>query len=149
MRVWDCDPRMLCDKHLRAQHAEVHFAIRCLEGGWRTKWKDVGRFRKHPRGLAWLGFVHEATVAELVRRGKFHGHKTPVDTVHREAMEVMEFQPFPFEYLSLLIALGYPPTELNDGTPWERDGVTFEWYREHENDWTRKLAKEYANELVA
>jgi len=145
MRVWDCDPSELCDKHLRAQHAEIHFAIRCIEGGWKTKWKDVDRFRySHcPRGLAWLGFCHEVTIRELVRRGRFSGHKTPVTTVHREALDAWIHPGNAIEtYLDVLALYGYPWTQLNQGTPWERDGVSYAWYRQHEKDWTRQLAKE-------
>lgn len=144
MRVWDCDPRLLCDKHLRAQHAEIHFAIRAIENGWKTKWKDVERFRRSEYGLDWLKFVHDATVVELRRRGKFANHATPVGEhayqallAHWTAQLLFDTRLWP----SVLELYGYPLTELNQGTPWERDGVSFEWYREHEKDWTRAMAE--------
>lgn len=146
MRVWDCDPRLLCDKHLRAQHAEIHFAIRVIENGWRTKWMDVERFRTHPHGIDWLAFCHNITVATLVKRGQFKNHQTPVQELDYPFLGYQEifFGGWMLEYMSYLLWKGYPRTELNQGTPWERDGVSFEWYRDHQQDWTRQLAREAA-----
>lgn len=146
MRVWDCHPRLLADKHLRAQHGEIHFAIRVIENNWRTKWKDVERFRSHPEGLLWLGTIHNFTVEVLQERGKFASHQTPVDHEFDMTFFTEYFDHFPDndKWMDFLLECGYPPTQLNQGTPWERDGVSFEWYRQHEKDWTRALAKEEA-----
>lgn len=145
VRVWDCDPRLLCTKHLRAQHAEIHFGIRVIENDWRTKWKDVERFRADPYGLEWLAFCHEMTVHELQGRGRFNNHKTPVDDL-LDGDGIKNALTFwlntkPSDYLIWMHAGGYPTTQLNQGTPWERDNVTFEWYQAHHNDWTRALAE--------
>lgn len=143
MRVWDCDPAVLATKHLNAQHREIHWAIRCIQGGWRTRWKDVERFRSHSEGIQWLGVVHDLTVHELQRRGRYMSHATPGPRLLPWYAEIVwaYTQGLPDDYLVSLQRCGYPLTELNQGTPWERDGVTFEWYREHQDDWTRAMAE--------
>ena len=142
MRVWDCHPAVLATKHLSAQHGEVHFAIRCVEGGWRTRWKDVYRWRDHPQGLDWLYVIHDATVGELLRRGRFHTHATPVPAPAERVLNSMcvALAAGPDSYLSWLTAFGYPLTELNEGTPWERDRTSFEWYAGARDSYSRAAA---------
>jgi hypothetical protein len=144
MRVWDCDPHVLATKHLNAQHAEVHWAVRCIQGDWKTRWTDVERFRSHPKGIQWLGVVHDITVAELQRRGLYKYHATPGPRLLPEYENIAWLWRSGgiHTYVDALETFGYPRTRLDQGTPWERDGVSFAWYRSHENDWTRALARE-------
>jgi Pyrimidine dimer DNA glycosylase len=144
MRVWDADPAMLCNKHLNAQHREVHWAVGLIEGGWDSHWQDVYRFKDHPKGVQWLGVVHDMTVLELQRRGRYKTHSTLGPTLLPEYDRLVTLwyeHDFWSSWLDRLMLEGYPPTQLKQGTPWERDGVSFEWYREHENDWTRESAR--------
>jgi hypothetical protein len=143
MRVWDCDPKLLCDKHLRAQHAEIHFAIRVIENGWKTRWKDIERFRNHPNGVQWLSWVHEATVLELQNRGQFKTHASfapKLRPFYRDLLQWYWIGNWSNRYLYTLVMHGYPLTKLNQGTPWERDKVSKVWYLEHHHDWTKQLA---------
>jgi hypothetical protein len=78
MRVWDINPRLLCRKHLLAEHRELH-------GLWNILTKHGGRggYSRHPETLRWVGKLaalyarHQALVDEFVRRG--YRHLTPLD----------------------------------------------------------------------
>jgi hypothetical protein len=135
---------VLCTKHLNAQHREVHWAIRCIEGEWATRWKDVERFRSHPQGIQWLALVHDMSVHELQRRGRYKSHATPGPELEPMYADIFWLwsKGGMYSYLPAVETFGYPRTRLNQGTPWERDSVSFAWYRSHENDWTRALARE-------
>ena len=79
MRVWDIDPHLLCNKHLVAEHGELH-------GVWNVLVKNGGRggYSRHPETLRWQGKLralyerHEALCAEMARRG--FAHRTPLDS---------------------------------------------------------------------
>lgn len=76
-RMWGLDPALLCDQHLRGEHAEMH--------------QEVGTLRNHPhgeaivRGHAEKGQVdtsriqarHDALAEEMTRRGM--NHQSPMD----------------------------------------------------------------------
>lgn len=78
MRVWDIHPKHLCQKHLVAEHRELHGLWNIL-----TKHKGTGGYSKHPETLRWVGKLHalynrhEALVKEFTRRG--YNHHTPLD----------------------------------------------------------------------
>lgn len=78
MRVWDIEPRDLCQKHLVAEHRELHGLWNIL-----TKHKGVGGYSRHPETLRWVGKTkalylrHEALIDEFTKRG--YKHHTPLD----------------------------------------------------------------------
>jgi predicted GIY-YIG superfamily endonuclease len=78
MRVWDVDPKILCRKHLLAEHRELHGLWNIL-----TKHSGQGGYSRHPETLRWVDKTlalyrrHELLVAEFVRRG--YNHATPLD----------------------------------------------------------------------
>lgn len=78
MRVWDINPKYLCQKHLVAEHRELHGLWNIL-----TKHKGKGGYSHHPETLRWVGkqkalyLRHEALVLEFSKRG--YKHHTPLD----------------------------------------------------------------------
>jgi hypothetical protein len=76
MRIWDLHPKLLCTKHLAAEHRELH-------GLWNILAYDKRGYRKHPETMRWEGKLkalyhrHEALVREMGRRG--WNHRTPLD----------------------------------------------------------------------
>ncbi|MCM8795015.1 MAG: pyrimidine dimer DNA glycosylase/endonuclease V [Candidatus Omnitrophica bacterium] len=78
MRVWDIQPKLLCRKHLLAEHRELHGLWNIL-----TKHGGKGGYSRHPETLRWVGKTkalyarHEKLVAEFARRG--YQHHTPLD----------------------------------------------------------------------
>ena len=76
MRIWDLDPRLLCDRHLLGEHRELHAVWSILTAG-RTGYAN------HPETVRWRGRLaalharHEAEVAEMGRRG--FRHASPLD----------------------------------------------------------------------
>jgi hypothetical protein len=76
MRVWDIPVNKLCDKHLIAQHHEIH----CI---YSIIMNDKKGFFNHPEVNRWKGrigsleVVHEDTVKEMLVRG--FNHKSPLD----------------------------------------------------------------------
>ena len=76
MRVWDYHPRYLCNKHLLAQHNEIHAIISIIN-------HHHNGFSHHPEVKRWVGRigalyrVHERTAAELQVRG--YNHHSPVN----------------------------------------------------------------------
>jgi len=81
MRIWDIAPKKLCQKHLVAEHRELHGLWNIL-----TKHKAKGGYSRHPETLRWVGKNkalynrHEALVAEFKKRG--YNHNTPLDKKH-------------------------------------------------------------------
>ena len=76
MRIWDVDVALLCDRHLLAEHRELHAIWSVLTTGKRG-------YAHHPETLRWrrrlaaLYARHEAQVAEMRRRG--FRHASPLD----------------------------------------------------------------------
>lgn len=68
MRMWMCDPRILCRKHLMGEHVEMHMFLGTLR-----KNKKVDGFLKknlfEPRSLYQR---HEDLKNEMIRRGYNH-----------------------------------------------------------------------------
>ena len=73
MRVWDIPVENLCNKHLVAQHYEIHCIYSILT-------KDLKGYRNHPEIKRWDGYigslvkVHNLTSKEMTNRG--FNHKT-------------------------------------------------------------------------
>jgi hypothetical protein len=75
--VWDIPPREICDRHLIAEHAEIHAVMSVIRGGKRG-------FASHPEVMRWrghlgaLGARHELVAGEMAARG--FRHATPIQT---------------------------------------------------------------------
>ena len=78
MRIWDIDPKLLCQKHLVAEHRELHGLWNIL-----TKHNLKGGYSRHPETLRWVGKSkalynrHELLIKEFTKRG--YKHHTPLD----------------------------------------------------------------------
>jgi hypothetical protein len=76
VRVWDLEPRLLCDRHLLGEHRELHAIWAILTTGKRG-------YSRHPETLRWRGRLaalfarHDAQVEEMGRRG--FRHASPLD----------------------------------------------------------------------
>ncbi len=79
MRIWDITPKNLCNKHLIAEHHELH-AIWSILTSHKIK---GGGYSRHPETLRWKGKLkalylrHDALVKEMGRRG--YQHRSPLD----------------------------------------------------------------------
>ena len=78
MRIWDIDPKILCRKHLLAEHRELHGLWNIL-----TKYGERGGYSRHPETLRWKGKLkalynrHELLIKEFSRRN--YRHFSPLD----------------------------------------------------------------------
>ena len=76
MRIWDIDPRLLCDQHLLGEHRELHAIWSILTTG------KTG-YARHPETRRWRGRLaalyarHDEQIAEMDRRG--FRHASPLD----------------------------------------------------------------------
>lgn len=76
MRIWDIEPRRLCDQHLLGEHRELH-AI------WTVLTENRSGYARHPETLRWRGRLaalyarHDRQVEEMGRRG--FRHLSPLD----------------------------------------------------------------------
>lgn len=76
MRIWDINPKKLCNKHLFGEHRELH-AI------WSILVNNKKGYRNHPETKRWAGknkalfFRHEQLVKEIKRRR--YNHSSPLD----------------------------------------------------------------------
>jgi hypothetical protein len=75
MRVWDLPVRVLCRKHLLAQHNEIHGIWTVITEGRQgyANHPEVARWRTH---LATLRSRHGVTAREMLRRG--YRHQSPL-----------------------------------------------------------------------
>lgn len=82
MRMWLCDPKILCQKHLCGEHVEMHMFLGTLKQG-----KKIDGFLKNnlfqPR---YLLMRHEELQDEMIRRG--YNHKSPMNP--QECMCVLD-----------------------------------------------------------
>lgn len=73
MRIWDIHPKFLCNKHLVAEHRELHGLWNIL-----TKHKMKGGYSHHPEIKRWVGkekalyLRHELFIKEFKKRGFKH-----------------------------------------------------------------------------
>jgi hypothetical protein len=71
MRIWDVEPKLLCDKHLLGEHRELH-AI------WVILTENKRGYRSHPEVKRWEGKLralyrrHSVLVEEMKIRGFRH-----------------------------------------------------------------------------
>jgi hypothetical protein len=77
VRIWDLEPRQLCDRHLLGEHRELHALWSILTNGKRG-------YANHPETNRWRGRLaalyarHEAEVEEMGRRG--FAHRSPLES---------------------------------------------------------------------
>lgn len=75
MRVWDIPVKQLCNKHLIAQHHEIHCIASILK---KKYYGEKTGFANHPEVLRWsnneigLAWMHLQTSLEMIHRGIAH-----------------------------------------------------------------------------
>lgn len=72
MRMWMCDPALMCRKHLLGEHRELH----ALVGMHRLNKSFDGYLAKNLLELHNIGPRHTAIAAEMTRRG--YNHQSPL-----------------------------------------------------------------------
>ena len=75
MRMWNIDPKLMCDKHLLGEHVEMHMFAGCLRLG-----KNIQGYID--RGLVEVENIyvrHELLAYEMVSRG--FNHKSPMKLI--------------------------------------------------------------------
>lgn len=86
MRMWMCDPKILCRKHLLAEHAECHMFLGTL-----LKHKKIDGYINNdllqPKSLY---HRHSLLATEISNRG--YSHRTPVKK--SEIWEAIKYLPF-------------------------------------------------------
>lgn len=76
MRIWDLNPKKLCNQHLFGEHRELHAIWSILNN------KKKG-YSQHPETKRWAGKTkalfarHEKLVKEIKRRG--YNHQSPLN----------------------------------------------------------------------
>ena len=76
VRIWDLDPRVLCDRHLLGEHRELHAIWSILTTG-KTGYANHPETRRWRGRLAALYARHDEQIAEMDRRG--FRHASPLD----------------------------------------------------------------------
>jgi len=68
MRMWNVDPKMMCDKHLLGEHVEMHMFMGCIKKG-----KNIqGYIDKGLVNIRLIYARHQELVEEMKRRGMNH-----------------------------------------------------------------------------
>lgn len=76
MRVWDIPVKLLCDRHLLGEHAELHAL-------WNIITKGKKGYSAHPETRRWRGRLralysrHEKEAREMGKRGFTHKSSLP------------------------------------------------------------------------
>lgn len=74
MRMWMVDPKVMCQKHLCGEHAELHMFVGTIKKRISvTGYVETGLFDSR-----YLISRHEALAAEMLARG--YNHKSPLPT---------------------------------------------------------------------
>lgn len=82
MRMWLCDPKILCQKHLCGMHVELHMFV----GSMKRKIKMDGFIKNNLLEPLKLKECHEDISSEMMNRG--YNHKSPLlDNDIRKALE--------------------------------------------------------------
>ena len=82
MRIWDLPVSVLCNKHLLAEHHELHTI-------WSVLTNNLKGYSKHPEVQRWNGHLyalarrHLDEVVEMARRG--YEHNSPLNYTPRVA----------------------------------------------------------------
>lgn len=76
MRIWDIQPKYLCQQHLLGEHRELHAL-------WSILNESKPAFKNHPETRRWPGKLkalygrHQVLVKEMKKRG--YKHNSPLD----------------------------------------------------------------------
>lgn len=73
MRMWNVDPKLMCDKHLLGEHVEMHMFVGTIRKGVSLKGYITG-------GLVETQHIkrrHDELVVEMERRGMNHQSPMP------------------------------------------------------------------------
>lgn len=87
MRIWDINPKRLCNKHLFAEHGEIHAIFSILTNNKKG-------FRNHPETKRWINknkalyLRHEKLVKEIQERG--YGHYSPLNKKQARGREIQD-----------------------------------------------------------
>jgi len=87
MRIWDIEPKYLCQKHLIAEHRELH-------GTWNIITLGKKGYSQHPETKRWVGKLaalekrHSRLVKEMKKRG--YKHFSPLDKKLAEGIAVQK-----------------------------------------------------------
>lgn len=71
-RMWGIDPRLLCDRHLLGEHAELHQVVGTIEKHPHGEAIVRGHVAKRQLDTASIQTRHDALATELDRRGMTH-----------------------------------------------------------------------------
>ena len=86
MRMWNIDPVLLCARHLRGEHNEMHM----FEGSIKKGINVSGYIRDNLLDTSMLRQRHDALAIEMLRRGGNHSSTMQyVDTINRGMVDVM------------------------------------------------------------
>lgn len=75
MRIWDIQPKYLCQQHLLGEHRELHAV-------WTVITKNKKGYSQHPETKRWIGKLaalyhrHKQLVREMEKRG--YNHQSPL-----------------------------------------------------------------------
>jgi hypothetical protein len=116
--------------------------------GW-SRHPETIRFAEHKEGEQWLYYIHDVMVVVMHRRwpdnGHADNHQSPVADLTTKFQHLLVFYEAVeggMHWQQMLDVNMYPRTKLEEGTPWERDGVSKEWYLSHMTDWSWKLVEQ-------
>ena len=73
MRMWNVDPKLLCNKHLRGEHVEMHMFVGSLRKG-RSIQGHIDKGQVEPR---YIFSRHLLLAKEMVERGMNHKSELP------------------------------------------------------------------------
>lgn len=73
MRMWKVNPRVMCSKHLRGEHVEMHMFVGTINKGISIK----GYIAKGLVEVEHIRKRHDEIAEELVRRGGCHQSPLP------------------------------------------------------------------------
>jgi hypothetical protein len=110
MRMWMCDPKILCQKHLLGEHNEIHKFI----GHIRLRRSIDGYIHNNLISPMRLQERHDLLVVEMLARK--YNHKTPVDANFLEAIALL----YPKEQWGYEVDAAASLADLLQRCPWCR-----------------------------
>ena len=86
MRMWNVNPKILCNSHMLGEHVEMHFFL-----GWIKKGKSIKGFIE--KGLVEVHNIkkrHDELAEEMIKRGM--NHKSPMEDYNFETAGYVNIQ---------------------------------------------------------